>query len=199
LTWRSGLLHLRTVDSPRSEASAPPDAALHTWFAEEVQPHEPHLRSYLRRTFPAVHDIDDVVQESYLRMWRQQAAKPMGSARAFLFRVARNFAVDLLRGLQPAAEAGPGGVALEQVADDRAGTFEEVRARELESLLTDALEALTPRHRQVVTLCKLQGRASAEVSTLLGLSEKTVNEHLYRGLQRLGEELRRRGIESVGS
>lgn len=34
------------------------------WFANEVQPHEPALRAYLRNSFPVVRDVDDVVQGS---------------------------------------------------------------------------------------------------------------------------------------
>src|SRR5580693_2470646 len=55
------------------------------WFTEEVHPHEPSLRAYLNGSFPTVRDLDDVVQESYLRIWQARAAYPIGSARAFLF------------------------------------------------------------------------------------------------------------------
>jgi hypothetical protein len=47
------------------------------WFAEEVQPHEASLRAYMRGAFPMVRDVDDVVQESYLRVWRARAAQPI--------------------------------------------------------------------------------------------------------------------------
>lgn len=184
------------MDAPRTESSPASPAALNEWFAVEVHPHESHLRSYLRRAFPTVRDVDDVVQESYLRLWRKQRAQPMESARAFLFRIARNFAIDLLREDRraPAADLGISGV--ETVVDDGAETLEQIRARELEEILTDALDALTARHRQIVTLCKLQCLPHAAVAARLGISEKTVNEHLYRGLQRLGDELRRRGVKA---
>lgn len=67
------------------------------WFAEEVQPHGPSLRAFLRGRFPAVRDVDDVVQESYLRIWKARARHPIDSAKAFLFRIARNLALDTLR------------------------------------------------------------------------------------------------------
>ncbi len=183
------------MDSPRSETPAVPAPGLPRWFAEEVQPHEPHLRAYLRRVFPGVRDVDDIVQESYLRIWRKQAARPLVSARAFLFRIARNFAVDLLRQPRPAADGGDAAIA--QLADDARGTPEAVARREFEALLTDALDALAPRQRDVVTLCKLRQLPARDVAARLGISEKTVNEHLYRGLRRLGEELKRRGIDSA--
>jgi hypothetical protein len=48
---------------PRPTPALSPLSSEHArWFAEEVQPHEPSLRSYLRNTFPALPDVDDVVQ-----------------------------------------------------------------------------------------------------------------------------------------
>ena len=37
------------------------------WFAEEVQPHEVHLRAWLHKQYPRLGDVDDVVQDSYGR------------------------------------------------------------------------------------------------------------------------------------
>ena len=45
---------------PSSPPSPKADSA--RWFAEEVQPHEPALRAYLRGSFPKIDDVDDLVQ-----------------------------------------------------------------------------------------------------------------------------------------
>jgi len=68
----------------------PHDASRARWFEEQVQPQGAQLKSYLRGSFPSIEDVDDIVQESYLRIWKARAAQPIESARAFLFRVARN-------------------------------------------------------------------------------------------------------------
>jgi RNA polymerase sigma-70 factor (ECF subfamily) len=179
---------------PPPERSAA--ATLHhaKWFADEVRPHEPHLRAYLRRSFPGVRDVDDVVQESYLRLWRKHAAAPLASTRAFLFRVARNFAIDVLRRHRPIAPAGA--ATLAALPDDTADPHAALAAAEFEALLISALESLPARQRQIVVRCKLQRLPAREVAAELGLAEKTVHEHLYRGLQRLGEELKRRGTSA---
>ena len=41
--------------------------------------------------------MDDVVQESYLRLWKARAAQEISSTKAFLFTVARRFAINVLR------------------------------------------------------------------------------------------------------
>lgn len=52
------------------------------WFAEEVQPHEPELRAFLHRHFPTVQDIDDLVQEAYLRLIRARSTGAIAEPRA---------------------------------------------------------------------------------------------------------------------
>lgn len=50
------------------------------WFTEHVHPHDAQLKAYLRGAFPAVRDVEDVVQESYLRVWRvRDGADPLGA------------------------------------------------------------------------------------------------------------------------
>lgn len=166
------------------------------WFIDEVHAHETSLRSYLRGSFPAVRDVDDVVQESYLRVWKARAAQPVRSAKAFLFRVARNVALDLVRRgraepLDPAGE-----LAHLSIIDEGPSAVDELGAHERIVILTDALDALPARCREVLILCKLQGKSYREAAVALGLSEKTIAEHVYRGTQRLGEELNRRGAHT---
>jgi RNA polymerase sigma factor (sigma-70 family) len=166
------------------------------WFTDEVHPHESSLRSYLRGSFPAVRDVDDVVQESFLRAWKARAQQPVRSAKAFLFRIARNVALDLVRRGRASPLETVGELALLPVADERPGVFDALSMNERIALLTDALDALPPRSRELVVLCKLQGRSYREAALALGLSEKTVAEHVYRGTQRLGEELNKRGVHT---
>ncbi len=81
----------------------------------------------------------------------------------------------------PALESAPNGA-------------EAAGAQEMLRFVADAIEALPSRCRQVVILRKLQGVPQKEVATRLGLSEKTVEAQLARGLARLEEFLRRRGV-----
>ena len=49
------------------------------WFADEILPHEPPLRSYLRQSLPSLADVDDLVQDCFARIMR---AKTNGTIRA---------------------------------------------------------------------------------------------------------------------
>ncbi|MEY2877873.1 MAG: hypothetical protein RLZZ15_253 [Verrucomicrobiota bacterium] len=164
------------------------------WFAEEVQPHAASLRGYLRGAFPAVRDVEDVVQESCLRVWKAHADQPIASVRAFLFRVARNVALDLVRRDRRSPITAAGDLAALRVVDERTSVAERLGTAEQVETLAAALDALPRQCREVMIFCKLDGHTYAEAAAHFGLSEKTVAEHLYRGMQRLGEELHRRGL-----
>jgi hypothetical protein len=69
----------------------PPDSELGQWFAAHVQPHEPVLRAWLRSRFKSETDLDDVVQETYLRLLRARERGEVTSPKAFLFAVAHAF------------------------------------------------------------------------------------------------------------
>lgn len=179
----------------QSDPAGMPDEQRTRWFVEEVQCHGLALRSYLRGTFPTIHDAEDVVQESFLRIWKARAAHPIQSTRAFLFRVARNVALDRVRKNASTPVDAVGDLAALNVVDERADAVDPVGRRERLALLADALASLPPRSREVVILCKLQGYSYREVAVRLGISEKTVTEHVYRGAQRLGEALKQRGLD----
>jgi RNA polymerase sigma-70 factor (ECF subfamily) len=174
----------------------PPHTDQAKWFAEEVQPHEPQLRGYLRGSFPAVRDVDDVVQESYLRVWRARASHPIDSARAFLFTVARRLALrTAMRSRALPAVAMDEAAAL-QVPDASADPAAALDYREKVVLLAEALRHLPPRCREIVIRRKLLGLSQKIVAAQLGLSERTVENQLARGIRRCEDRLRRRGVEN---
>jgi RNA polymerase sigma factor (sigma-70 family) len=177
--------------------------SLHTdrakWFTDEVHPHDAQLKAYLRGAFPAVHDVEDVVQESYLRVWRVRAEGPIRSARAFLFTVARRLAIDGTR-RQAASPIEPvQDLARLSVADETADVAGEAEQRERVAILGEAISQLPERCREVFLLHKIRSLSRRETAALLGLAEKTVEVQTARAMDRCGEYLRRRGVTGLFS
>jgi len=172
----------------------PPQPEHSRWFSEEVHCHESSLRAYLRGSFPSVRDVDDVVQESFLRTWGARAAHPIHSARAFLFCIARNLAIDLVRREQHARLVQVRDLAELPVIEDVPSAAQRIDDHAKLLMLADAIEFLPARCRQVVILRKLQNIPQKAVAARLGLAEKTVEAQLARGLARCESYLRRRGV-----
>src|SRR4051812_36657046 len=104
----------------------PQDQEQARWFAEEVQPHESALRSYLRNKFPAHPDLDDLVQETFARLLQAREQGAVRSPKPFLFATARNAAFDFFRRRQIVAIDGLAEVELLPVLEDRPGVLETV-------------------------------------------------------------------------
>jgi RNA polymerase sigma factor (sigma-70 family) len=181
--------------------SSPPDATAELpasdharWFADEVQPHGSSLRAYLQGAFPAVRDTEDVVQESFLRLWKLRAAQPIRSAKAFLFTVARNIALDSVRRMRGSPISAVPDLAALPVIEEDTDVPKAVSTSEEITLLVQALEALPARCREIIILRKFQGLSQKEVAARLRISELTVQEQVYRGVRRLEKILTRRGV-----
>jgi RNA polymerase sigma-70 factor (ECF subfamily) len=159
-----------------------------------VQPHEPILRAYLRRRYPTLTDIDDVVQESYLKIVRAKINGRLHSARGFLFTAASNIAHDFFRRRRPNLHEGIVEDAHLNVLEEKPGVAETVcRTQELD-LLALAIEALPLRCRQVLKLRKIYGLSHKEIAAQLGISERTVNVQVGHGVRRCTEFLQARGV-----
>lgn len=107
--------------SPRLAGSpvVPADGELARWFREEIQTHEQALRAYLRGRFSSLHDVDDLVQETYARILRSRAVGQASLTRAYLFVTARNVALDQLRKKRPELNAGPAEMERLDVVEER--------------------------------------------------------------------------------
>lgn len=165
------------------------------WFATEVFPHEPSLRTYLRASFPRLRDVDDIVQESYLRLFRTRAAQSIGSARAFLFSIARRMSIDLLRKdhRKNGREVLVDPKTL-QLADPNLNAAEAASAHEEIALLAEAIDALPPRCRKIIILRRVDGLSPREIAARLGISVPTVETQLRRGMEKCARHFRRRGV-----
>ncbi len=172
----------------------PPAADQARWFTEEVHPHDAALKKYLRGSFPSVRDVEDLVQESYLRVWQRHLLQPLSSARSFLYRVARNLAVDTIRRTTISPVACVAEIAALNVADGRPDAAATTSAAEEAALLLEAIESLPPRCREVLVLRKFGGRSTREIALELGISEGTVELQGAKGMRRCAEFLRQRGL-----
>jgi RNA polymerase sigma-70 factor (ECF subfamily) len=148
----------------------------------------------LRRVFPALPDVDDLVQESYARLIRAREAGRVSYAKAFLFTTARNAALDFFRRRQVVKIDGVADLETLSVVDDRPDAAEAVSKQQELALLADAVKTLPDRCRQVVTLRLMYAMSHKEIAAELGISDQTVKAQLAKGMRRCAEFLAARGL-----
>lgn len=182
--------------------SAPPEQAATVvstddhdrWFVEQVHPHDANLKAYLRGAFPAIRDVDDLVQESYLRVWRRQTLRPIESVRAFLFKVARHLALDTLRHERRSPVKAVMDLSSLRVLEERPAVDEAACRNEEVEMLLATIDELPGRCREIFILRKLHGVPQREIAQRLGITEETVEVQIGRGNRRCEQYLRRRGV-----
>jgi RNA polymerase sigma factor (sigma-70 family) len=163
--------------------------SLDAWFAREILVHETPLVRYLMRTWPTKDEIHDLRQETYLRVYEAAAKERPRLAKAFLFATARHLLVDQMRRRRVVCfESGWDledlNVLVDEVSPERsAGADEEIRA------LTQALNNLPPRCRQVVWMRRVEQKSQKEVAASLGIGEAMVEKHVAKAMRRLADAL----------
>lgn len=175
-----------------SESSSVADQT--RWFTEEVHPHDSSLKAYVRGAFPDVRDVDDVVQESYMRVWKRQGQRPIESVRAFLFKIARHLALNTLRHERVSPFLDVTDSTVSGVMEDRPGIAEQACTHEETMILFAAIDALPGRCREVYILRKLRGISQREIARQLAISEQTVEVQIVRANHRCEAFLRKRGV-----
>ena len=165
----------------------PTDPESSRWFEIHVQPHVPMLRAWLQSRFGATCEVDDILQDAFVRVLQAHREQELQSPKAFLFAVARNLALDQVRRSRISAPGGLVPLDTLDVMDEADGVPETVvRNQELE-FLTQAIQSLPDRCRQIFTLRKIYNQSQAEIAARLGISEFTVSAQLTIGVHKCTE------------
>jgi RNA polymerase sigma-70 factor (ECF subfamily) len=164
------------------------------WFSTEVQPHAAELLAWLRAKFPALSDPENLVQESLARVWKAHQDDPVRSPKALLFTTARNLALDELRRRQIISFEPLTEMVGSPVLEDEPNAAEVAAKNQELSILTQAIQSLPDRCRQVLTLRKIYGLSQKEIAAQLGISEHTVEAQVATGMRRCAVFLARHGL-----
>jgi len=134
-------------------------------------------------------DREDLYQEILVAVWQGLARfRGDSSSRTYVFRIGRNRAITFLRKSRRRVFAEP----LDGVADQGPSPADDAVARDEQARLRQAVRALRPPGREVVSL-SLEGLSNPEIAGVLGLSENNVAVRLHRARAQLCS----RGAQSV--
>jgi RNA polymerase sigma factor (sigma-70 family) len=115
---------------------------------------------------------NDIVQDSYEKLWKHVAEIDYSVAKSWLFSTAYHTMIDIIRkekrmtGLEESSEAD---------------LLIDSQYTDLNEILHAALERLPEQHRSVVLLRDYEGYSYKEIGEITGLSEAQVKINIYRG------------------
>lgn len=154
-----------------------------------VERYQNRLYRYLLRLVKQPGVAEDLFQQTWLRvMERISHYDPERNFEAWLFSVAHNLAIDLLRRYRPESldEPQPSGQTREELLPGTdPSALEKLLVGETKTWIADAMTELPVVYREVVTLRFEEEMKLEEIATVLAVPLSTVKTRLHRGLKGL--------------
>ena len=159
------------------------DDSLNSWFAREILVHESALMRYLLRSWFRREEIHDLRQEIYVRVYEAAGKALPTTPKSFLFATARHLMADRVRrsrvvSIEPMGDFEPLNVLVDEISPERWFSGRQILKR-----LAEAFDLLPDRCREVVWLRRVEELSQKEVAMRLGISEKTVEKHVAKGMR----------------
>ena len=127
-------------------------------------------------------EVEDIVQEAYVRACQAERESPIIAPRSFLFKTVKNLALDHVKRAETRLsdsfdEAGP------ELSAYSADPLNEASSHEEFSLFCEAVRLLPTQCRRAFVLKKVYGYSRREIAERMGVSENTVQTQIARGMK----------------
>lgn len=151
----------------------------HRAFADLVRRYQDPIFRFVLRLTGSRDEAMDLTQDAFMKAWQALPGwRPEARFRTWLYRIAHNAAIDVLRrrqvvGFEPLGDES-------DVADGAPGPEGHLHTRQRYALLEAALRRLPVAHREVLLLREIDGLSYAEIAAALVINEGTVKSRIAR-------------------
>jgi RNA polymerase sigma-70 factor (ECF subfamily) len=161
-----------------------------------MQRHGKAMLVLAQRVTGSSEDADEIVQESFLKVWKRAEKWEVGGAASFstwFYRVVLNACLDRRRRMPmaPLEDAG-------EPADPSPDGADIALLRQRRRVVLAALDELPKRQREAVWLCYFGEVSGPEAAKTLDMSLSALEALLVRGRRGLKKSLTKKGIDSIG-
>jgi RNA polymerase sigma factor (sigma-70 family) len=159
---------------------------------------EKAIRRYVTRLCPGRHDVEDLVQEVFLRGFAAETKGGIREPKAFLFKIAKNLTLtDKRKSMQESTGPLEDLVGAELIVDERQVTADELLdGRRKLALFALAVANLPPQCRKAFLLRRVEGLTYKQIANRMDISVSAVEKHVTNGLLKCNAYLRASGYVS---
>lgn len=149
------------------------------WLKRSIMPHEPWVRGQLRRLGVADQAIEDVIQDTYVRLLNANCIAHVRDCRRYFSQTARSVVLTQARRATCVIEATVGDDAyFSQLAAPDPGPDAILEARDQLGTVRQALRGFSDRTRQILLLRRLEQLSVRETADRVRISKSTVEKSL---------------------
>lgn len=148
----------------------------------------PKLLAFCLKFIPEQALAEELVQDTFLKIWnnRQKLTKIL-SPEAYLFTMAKHLCLDYLRKIKKENELKTELLQKKEVSHNLVDDF--IISKQYEELLSTVIKNLPQRQREIFEMSRHQGKSHKEIAQILGISPKTVDEHMSRALKAIRKQI----------
>ena len=151
------------------------------WFETEVKVIEPELRGFLTNNLPQGIEVDDVVQESFLRILKMRRRGGIKSPKATLFTIARNLRNDHFRNKYKQNNQSLVESDNSRVLDTKEPIHATVSRAEEYEILKDAIRSLPKRCQMIFVYHHYDRLSHKQIADRMQITVNTVQAQLTLG------------------
>lgn len=159
------------------------DAADHL-FEQIFRDHRDALLAFLRRRTGNEEDAKEAVQDCYMRLLQYdfKQPRPPYQWKALLFRIAANHAFNMARDARSRHAGRHRTLDQVELVSEELSQEGRVAVQQELALLTEVVQRLPPRCRQVFLLSRVHGKSHSQIAAHCGISVKMVEKHICTAL-----------------
>jgi len=150
------------------------------WLARHVLPHEPLVRSRLKRVYSADLDIDDIIQEMYARILSTPNMEAIRYPKQYAVQTAKAIIIDHLRRTRVISIVSSGSMEHLDIALPETSAEERLEFQGEIEEVAGVLAQLPKIFRETLILRRVEGLSQKEAARRLGVSEKKAEYYMAR-------------------
>lgn len=159
---------------------------------------EGFLKKFVSKFLNRPEDIEDIVQETFLKAYDYEQRSKIASPKAFLFRIAKNAALRELTRKSTQITDYIEEIEVPENVDNPQSVEERVESQKKFNLFLQAAAYLPDKCRRVFLMRKVFGYSHSEIASQLNISHSTVEKHLSKGLRMCSQLMKNPGLLEQG-
>ena len=150
-------------------------------FNQIVDDYSNALYRFALKNIKVSEDAQEIVQNSFERLWINQDKVEAGKIKSYLFKIAYNLSIDFIRRRKNESDINE--------LNDPMISQQPIYHSDLKYTLNKALETLNEKQKNAILLRDYEGYSYKEIGDILGLTENQVKINIFRGRKQLQEIL----------